>query len=759
MLAQCRQIYQFKNFNKMINNAPTIIRADSNSYLAGAISLVAGTNITLTQTAQSISIAAVNDTTATWGSITGTLSNQTDLQTALDLKAPLISPTFATSITGSYLTASEILITNASKNIVSAAVATYPSLTELTYLKGVTSAIQTQLDGKQATGSYGLTTNPLSQFAATTSLQLLGVISDETGTGALTFATAPTFTTNITTPLVIGGTAVGSGITYKSTTGIGTTTGIAHQWTGGTDGATVIATMLNSGNVGIGTASPGYKLDVNGNSNFNEAMTIQAQYPIIFANDQTIKDNSGGGLVVDVPAYSLQLKAGTDGLVSTAVIDLWTSNLRRMTINQSGNVGIGTTGPTAVLHLKAGTATASTAPLKLTSGTLNTTAEAGAIEFLTDAYYGTITTGAARKTFAFLESPSFTTPTLGVASATSLATSAATPLLLTNGQLVNIALTSQTVGATTLTIPNFASVVDTFVFITLAQTLSNKTFVAPALGTPASGVLTNCTGLPVAGGGTGVATLGDAGVLIGNGTGAVQVTGAGTSGQVLTSNGAGVDPTFQAGGAGTPTMKATTLFETAGRFSTSAAGSGAVTFGNTGMYLNVGATGASYSRGLFSIAGLSSFAIFSGSPIWSCSIRVVALTVASGTGHAFFGLGDPTIAGVGGITFTDDHIGFKIIKTGGVATLYATQANAATETASAALTTLADNDMIDLILKVNGTTSVDYYWRKAGGALSAATNLTTNLPTTAQNATTYMSSNVNTAFDFNFINGNASYER
>lgn len=53
--------------------------------------------------------------------------------------------------------------------------------------------------------------------------------------------------------------------------------------------------------------------------------------------------------------------------------------------------------------------------------------------------------------------------------------------------------------------------------------------------------------LTVATGGTGVATLADAGVLIGNGTGVVQVTGAGTSGQVLTSNGAGVDPTFQTG--------------------------------------------------------------------------------------------------------------------------------------------------------------------------------------------------------------------
>ncbi|MCF7834311.1 MAG: hypothetical protein K9L98_03240, partial [Candidatus Pacebacteria bacterium] len=87
----------------------------------------------------------------------------------------------------------------------------------------------------------------------------------------------------------------------------------------------------------------------------------------------------------------------------------------------SGNIGIGVTSPSARLHLPAGTATASTAPLKFTSGTLLTTPEAGAVEFLTDAFYGTITTGGARKTFAFLESPSFTTPTLGVATATSLA--------------------------------------------------------------------------------------------------------------------------------------------------------------------------------------------------------------------------------------------------------------------------------------------------------------------------------------------------
>ena len=46
-----------------------------------------------------------------------------------------------------------------------------------------------------ASGGDALTTDPLSQFAATTSSQLAGVISDETGTGALVFANSPTLVT------------------------------------------------------------------------------------------------------------------------------------------------------------------------------------------------------------------------------------------------------------------------------------------------------------------------------------------------------------------------------------------------------------------------------------------------------------------------------------------------------------------------------------------------------------------------------------
>jgi hypothetical protein len=48
-------------------------------------------------------------------------------------------------------------------------------------------------------GTLAVTGNPLSQFASTTSAQLAGVISDETGSGALVFGTSPAFTTSVTT--------------------------------------------------------------------------------------------------------------------------------------------------------------------------------------------------------------------------------------------------------------------------------------------------------------------------------------------------------------------------------------------------------------------------------------------------------------------------------------------------------------------------------------------------------------------------------
>lgn len=87
---------------------------------------------------------------------------------------------------------------------------------------------------------------------------------------------------------------------------------------------------------------------------------------------------------------------------------------------------------------------------------------------------------------------------------------------------------------------------------------SSPTLTTPALGTPSALVLTNATGLPVAGGGTGVASLTAYAVVCGGttSTNPVQsIASVGTAGHVLTSNGAGALPTFQApSGGGSETV-------------------------------------------------------------------------------------------------------------------------------------------------------------------------------------------------------------
>ncbi|CAB4127704.1 hypothetical protein UFOVP93_42 [uncultured Caudovirales phage] len=102
---------------------------------------------------------------------------------------------------------------------------------------------------------------------------------------------------------------------------------------------------------------------------------------------------------------------------------------------------------------------------------------------------------------------------------------------------------------------------------------TSPTLVTPALGTPASGVLTNCTGLPVAGGGTGDASFTTYGVICGGTTttGALQsIASVGTSGQVLTSNGAGALPTFQSVGSVSGSLINVQVFQSGGTYTPTA---------------------------------------------------------------------------------------------------------------------------------------------------------------------------------------------
>lgn len=84
-----------------------------------------------------------------WGNINGTLSDQTDLQSALNAKQATITGG-ASTITSSDLTNNRALISNGSGKVAVSAVTS----TELSYVSGVTSALQTQLNAKLNSSSY-----------------------------------------------------------------------------------------------------------------------------------------------------------------------------------------------------------------------------------------------------------------------------------------------------------------------------------------------------------------------------------------------------------------------------------------------------------------------------------------------------------------------------------------------------------------------------------------------------------------------------
>jgi len=111
------------------------------------------------------------------------------------------------------LTASEILALDASKNIQSLAVATYPNLTELSYVKGVTSAIQTQINAKAPLASPTFTGTP----------------TLPTGTIGVTQTAGNNTTALATTAFVASAVSAGGGVTVSpqdtfSTSSIATVT-------------------------------------------------------------------------------------------------------------------------------------------------------------------------------------------------------------------------------------------------------------------------------------------------------------------------------------------------------------------------------------------------------------------------------------------------------------------------------------------------------------------------------------------------------
>jgi hypothetical protein len=94
-------------------------------------------------------------------------------------------------------------------------------------------------------GGDALTTSPLSQFAATTSSQLAGVISDETGSGSLVFATSPTLVTPVLGTPTSGTLTNCTGYAYSNLTGTPSTFTPASHTHGNISNAGAIGSTAN----------------------------------------------------------------------------------------------------------------------------------------------------------------------------------------------------------------------------------------------------------------------------------------------------------------------------------------------------------------------------------------------------------------------------------------------------------------------------------------------------------------------------------
>jgi hypothetical protein len=150
------------------------------------------------------------------------------IQTQLNDKAPLASPTFTGTVGG--ITKSMVGLGSVDNTADTAKPVSTAQQTALDLKANLTSptlvtpvlgvATATSINGTTipSTKTLVVTTDKLSALSATTSAELAGVISDETGSGALVFATSPT--------LVTPSLCVATGTSFNSITGLSSTTPI-----------------------------------------------------------------------------------------------------------------------------------------------------------------------------------------------------------------------------------------------------------------------------------------------------------------------------------------------------------------------------------------------------------------------------------------------------------------------------------------------------------------------------------------------------